>query len=218
MRNSVRPLSLELDEKLGSEGIISSYFYDPETSKLVLVLNHEYTEKTISSALELEKWTEGIAEFKEKMTAEGIDPIHRIMICDTLANNHERILKHVKGQRKRAAASSRVSNEKEKKNREFIAFKYSNEGMGHLHEAVILAGKPAFLTYEYKTNKITAVPEIVEEVRTIIPSYKENYPAYTPYEFDNLEDVNDYLNRARNGTIDSLYLQAKEIALFGNWF
>ena len=39
----------------------------------------------------------------------------------------------------------------------------------------------------------------------------ENYP-YAPYEFESVNEIFSYVERARNETIDSLYLQAKQIA------
>lgn len=40
----------------------------------------------------------------------------------------------------------------------------------------------------------------------------ENYPAYSPYEFENLEEAERYLEGARHDDIDSLYLEAHKIA------
>ena len=40
----------------------------------------------------------------------------------------------------------------------------------------------------------------------------ENYPAYYPYEFESLEEVEKYLERARHESIDSLYLKALKLA------
>jgi hypothetical protein len=208
-------LSLDLSKELADEGIIKNYLFDARDSLLTLELNHEYDSKTIASLLELEKWTNSLQDFRQKMSGEDISLTHIVMICDTLAENHERISKHVKAQ-KRNSKKRNLEDEGDvedgKVKREFVAFKYSNEGKGDLHESVILEDEPAFLKYDDKTSKITAVPKIVEEVRTIIPPYKENYPAYSPYEFSSLDEVTDYLERAKFETIDSLYLQAKDIA------
>ena len=43
------------------------------------------------------------------------------------------------------------------------------------------------------------------------PPHAENYP-YEPYEFEDMDEVLSYAERVRKETIDSLYLQAKQIA------
>jgi hypothetical protein len=73
-----------------------------------------------------------------------------------------------------------------------MVFKYSSEGKYDLCEPVMLAGKPGFLKYDSKTEKV------------IVPPSEENYPAYAPYEFDTLEEANNYLDRARKETPGSL--------------
>ncbi|MFZ0224117.1 MAG: hypothetical protein WAM42_20745, partial [Candidatus Nitrosopolaris sp.] len=96
-----------------------------------------------------------------------------------------------------------------KNKRNFMAYKYSNRKKGDLHEAVILSGKPAFLKCE--NGLIKEVDRIEEDIRIINPPHVENYP-YEPYEFKDMDEVLCYVERARNETIDSLYLQAKQIA------
>ncbi len=112
------------------EKIITHFFYDYDTSDIVVELNHQYDGKKITSTLELEEWTSSIQEFKDKMQLEDI-ALHITMICDNLANNYERILKYVKSQ------SNDNSNSKKKEKRE-----------SHLHERVILSGKPVFIKYD----------------------------------------------------------------------
>ena len=81
---------------------------------------------------------------------------------------------------------------------------------------LILAGKPVFLKYNSEVAEPIAVVETVEEdFRVIKPPHVENYP-YAPYEFENMNEVLSYVERARNETIDSLYSQAKQIALDHN--
>src|SRR5215467_13982059 len=96
-----------------------------------------------------------------------------------------------------------------KKKREFMAYKYSNRKKADLHEAVILSGKPAFLKCE--NELIKAVERIEEDIRVINPPHAENYP-YEPHEFKDMDEVLSYVEWARKETIDSLYLQAKQIA------
>jgi hypothetical protein len=98
--------------------------------------------------------------------------------------------------------------EKEKKPRS-TAYKYSKNGKIPLRESAILAGRPVFLTYE--NGKIQPHGIIEEDIRIVEPPHPQNYP-YLPYEFENMEEVLRYRDRALNENIDSLYLKAKQIA------
>jgi hypothetical protein len=112
----------------------------------------------------------------------------------------------------KSAEDKQQSNGRKKEKHESIAYKYSNRGKGLLHEAVILAGKPVFLKYDSNAAEpITPVESIEEDTRIIKPPHMENYP-YDPYEFENMNEVISYLERARKETIDSLYKQSKQIA------
>ena len=68
--------------------------------------------------------------------------------CNTADNNAIKISDNVKGRKD----EKQEKNEKQK----HMAFKYSNEGTGDLHETIILAGKPAFVKYDSKTDKLAA--------------------------------------------------------------
>jgi hypothetical protein len=103
------------------------------------------------------------------------------------------------------------NNQQQEKKRTFTAFKYSNDNKTELHEAVILAGFPKFLYYDSNNNTIKYADGVDEETRNITPCHKESYP-YTPYEFDSMDEVNAYVDRARKENVDSLHSQAKQIA------
>jgi len=109
--------------------------------------------------------------------------------------------------------SPRGKKDKKKERRELLAYKYSNKKKWDLHEAVILSGSPAFLYCKnsHGNSHINHVSVIEENTRIIKPPHEEHYP-YEPYEFEDMNEVLSYVERARNETIDSLYLQAKQIA------
>jgi hypothetical protein len=118
-----------------------------------------------------------------------------------------------KSNKPESGSSSQQSKPQEK--RQFTVYKYSNKGKSPLHEAVILSGRPVFLkcgdNSKSSSSIIEAVDRIEEDIRTINPPHAEHYP-YEPVEFDNMNEVFSYADRARNENIDSLYLQAKQIA------
>ena len=82
--------------------------------------------------------------------------------------------------------------------------KYSKLGKGDLHESVILGGVPRFLSYEEKNGKLVPLEHIEEETRIIKPPSLVEY-SYIPYEFSNIEELDQYLEYARNQSIDSLF-------------
>ncbi len=96
--------------------------------------------------------------------------------------------------------------------KEVPAYKYSKKGTGTLYEAIILDGQPYFVTWypDYGTNNenIKIIPFIEESTRIIKPPNQEEYP-YTPYEFTDKQELNEYFLRANMITIDELYKIAK---------
>ncbi len=87
--------------------------------------------------------------------------------------------------------------------KDVVAYKYSKRGQGILHEAITLSGEPCFVAWYGDKGKegISIEPNIEEATRIIRPPSAEEYP-YTPYEFVDQEELNDYFSRAN--TIQSL--------------
>jgi hypothetical protein len=84
------------------------------------------------------------------------------------------------------------------------AYKFSKIGKGDLYESVILGGIPVFLRYDEANEKIVPYQSIEEGTRILRPPILEEYP-YAPYEFDSLEELDEYLGYAKKQFIDSLY-------------
>src|SRR2546423_7391322 len=64
---------------------------------------------------------------------------------------------------------------------------------------------------KFENGEIKILEKIYENSRTIRPPTKEECP-YDQYEFSSLAELQEYLKRARNETLDSFYLRAKLIA------
>jgi hypothetical protein len=122
----------------------------------------------------------------------------------------------------KAAAKAHKDSSKGSKNKKetdekllpvYPTYKYSRP---FLHEAVILGGLPYFISYAPIFDKILPFKDIKEPPsRTLRPPNREEYP-YTPYEFANAEELEEYLKRAKVETIDSLYQKAKSIVKIYN--
>jgi hypothetical protein len=96
---------------------------------------------------------------------------------------------------------------KEEKLPIFPTYKYSKPG---LHESVILGGFPFFIKYDAESAEIIVVENIKENSRILRPPDYEEYP-YRPYEFVDATELSEYVKRAKNETIDSLYRKALTI-------
>src|SRR5215203_54936 len=93
-----------------------------------------------------------------------------------------------------------------------VAYKYSNNKRGTLHESVIIAGHPMFI--KYKNGQVETIEQIDEVSRIVRPPCREESP-YPVYEFTQLNEVEAYINRAKNLAtgIESFYSNLKEFVL-----
>lgn len=86
----------------------------------------------------------------------------------------------------------------------FPTSKYSQLGKGDLYESIILGGVPVFIRYDERNSKLVPLADIEEETRVLRPPSIEEYP-YTPYEFDNVKELCEYVEYAKKQTPDTLY-------------
>jgi hypothetical protein len=98
--------------------------------------------------------------------------------------------------------------EKEKSKRVIPISKYSFNGKGELHEAVIMSGKPYFITFI--NGRIELFEQIEENTRILRPPEKEEYP-YNPYDFESMEELQQFISKALDISKDELYTKAKLI-------
>ena len=101
-----------------------------------------------------------------------------------------------------------INSPNQKDRKRVKAYKYSNKGRIGIHEAVTIGGRPAFLVYE--TGKIGALDKIDEPARTVVPPGSAEYP-YEPYEFEDIDEVMRYLERAKQESPESLFERAEKI-------
>jgi hypothetical protein len=91
----------------------------------------------------------------------------------------------------------------------YSTYKYSRP---FLHEAIILGGIPKFISYGSREDRKLTFDDIKEPGRVLVPPRREDYP-YTPYEFKDEQELQEYLRRAKAETIDTLYQKAKAIVI-----
>lgn len=92
----------------------------------------------------------------------------------------------------------------------YITYKYSDNGRWDLYEAVLIEGKPYFITYNQNTNNVDICGEIEEPFRILRPPGPADY-SYLPYQFtDKKELVTTFLD-AKKQDLDTLLLTSKSI-------
>ena len=99
----------------------------------------------------------------------------------------------------------------EEKPKEIFTYKYADSGI--LYETIILEGKSYFLYYKPDTNEpnkqLKLTQWITEEDRIIKPMPRYMHIS-KPYEFNSEEELNSFFQHAKNETLDSLLVNAKE--------
>ncbi|HET6726646.1 MAG TPA: hypothetical protein VFH19_01310 [Nitrososphaeraceae archaeon] len=98
--------------------------------------------------------------------------------------------------------------EKSKTKKVIPISKYSFNGKGDLHEAVIMSSKPFFIAFT--NGKIKLVEQVEENTRILRPPEKEEYP-YKPYEFESIEELQEIISNALNISKDELYTNSKSV-------
>src|SRR3954453_60565 len=101
-------------------------------------------------------------------------------------------------------------NEKSKQIKEVTVNKYSQNRKGDLFESILIDNSPLFLNIDTVNRNNNVVDNIklslsiVETSRILCPPSSEEY-LHNPYEFSSIDDIKDYLKKANNETIFSLY-------------
>jgi hypothetical protein len=90
-----------------------------------------------------------------------------------------------------------ADNNSSKKN---TVYKYTH--CDQIYESIILGRHPVFLTIN-KNNELTFLDEIEETTRIIKPPTIEEYP-YTPYSFENIEEINKFITMIKKDEYDFL--------------
>jgi hypothetical protein len=196
---------LKISEVLQNEDIVISLTVDGRC--IHAKLNHTYKDVTIISDTEKKSWTKTVKNFNEAATKKGVSQKHLEMLDSALADNYQTILE----QDDTTDSDNEAGPETEEEHKKpYPTFKYSNNGKGVLHEAVIVAGLPFFVKYDKVNNKLEKVEKIEEPSRVLRPPNPEEYPNI-PYEFANDEELQYYLNKSKEMSIYSIYQAWKSI-------
>ena len=183
-----------------------SFKKDKRTNNLLLTLNHAYKQKQIISPVyEGHKWNDTVDTLVKRLKHSGVSDTHIQLIEDVLNNNYEIVLE--------VGQEDQVNNIDENANRpkRVKIRKYTGNGTLPLHESVVFKdGQTAFISldengqpkYEIEMNRPGTI---------LLPADNLDSQNPLPYIFESPDELNQYLERARNETFDSLYLKTKLI-------
>ena len=203
-----RFIDLELTDEIKQLGIVISFRKDNRTNNLFLKLNHVYKQRQIISPIyEGPKWSETVDVLVKKLKDSGVSNEHRLLIEDVLNNNFEAVC----GLSEATQEQDVNVDESTKRPKKVKIRKYTGNGTLPLHESIVFRdGQTALLSldengqpkYDYEIDRPGMVLYPADNLETQNP---------LPYIFESSDELNQYLERARNETFDSLYLKTKTI-------
>ena len=210
---------IKISEALEKENIITDFNIDTRTNSIVIGLNHKYQKSIIRYPINIKNWTKFSNEFVNELVKIGVNKPHTLFIKGNIDEKYDKIYDIVNtnnnnnsNNRDDGETVEGNTKEEEKQKREFVTYKYSQMGKGPLHEAVIVNGLPFFIKYDHESKQFELVENIIENSRILRPPNIEEYP-YTPYEFESNDDLNFYLEKARQITLDEVYNKCESIFL-----
>lgn len=110
--------------------------------------------------------------------------------------------------------NDKQNNKKGVPKKEYRIWKYSELGRGILHEAIIIGDVPYFIRFvwdkDYKKKIVDKVEKVEETARILRPPRKEEYP-YSPYVFEDKDELEEFIRNAKNITLDELFQKIKNI-------
>ena len=109
-----------------------------------------------------------------------------------------------------SANPGRTQKPEEKKRFEYVQ-KYSNDSL--IAEAIIIDGRPCFAVVSTEDGRITLEEEIpLDDSRNTVLKAPDLFSYINkPYSFISVSEFEDYIEKARNETLDSLYGKVKPI-------
>jgi hypothetical protein len=199
-------IDLHLTDEIKKQEIVVSFKKDKRNNLLFLKLNHIYKQKQIiSPVFEGSKWDETIDTLVKKLKRSGINDQHIELIEEILSNNFEAVSGLTE------AAQGDNVNENSKRIKRVQIRKYTGNGTFPLQEAIVFRdGQTAFLSlgengrprYETEIDRPGLILHTADSLDTHNP---------LPYIFESPDELEQYLERARDETLDSLYFKTKAI-------
>jgi hypothetical protein len=85
-------LEFELTPELKQAGIVERFAFYSETNAIHILLNHQYTRKSIVFSVDKKDWNKTHNVFEKQLKQKGISKEHILLLSDVLDNNYQAIL------------------------------------------------------------------------------------------------------------------------------
>ncbi len=209
LTDSDNNICIQLSDEIKKEGFVESFFKDKRTNSLLLTLNHVYKRTIIISPVYANnQWHKTVEALTKKLKSRGLGDKYIDLIEDVLNSNFEHILGLSKDVLENSITNPYFEPNQQKPSR---IRKYTGNGTLPLHESVVFRdGQVAFLSLD--ANKKPRFDAYIERPgKVLIPADNLDSINPLPYLFESPEDLQQYLERARNETFDSLYQRVKSV-------
>jgi hypothetical protein len=203
-KDSDHNLRLSLSDKTRQKGIIEDITINTKTKSVKVALNHGCKQTIVSPIYG--DWIKTANTIEKQAKKKGLGSEDTNVILDELDNNHEIILKTI-FQDAKTNSEGRQSNG----TKEVYLRKYSGNGKFPLCESIIVGGHPKFLqlTQDEDDKEFKLLDKLEIGHKTFYPYDTLETHNPIPYVFESEEELKQYLERAKNETLDTLYLKIK---------
>ncbi len=195
-------LQLSLSDRTKQKGIVEDITINTRARSVKVALNHGCKQTIISPIYQDWIKTTNTIEKQAKKKGLGAEDVNGIL--DELDNNHEIILENIS---KSPSGESQGNVAKEIHIR-----KYSDNGKFPLCESIVVGGYPKFLQLTKEQDddrKFRLLDRLEIGNKTFYPYDTLETHNPIPYSFESEEELKQYLERARNESLDTLYLKIK---------
>jgi hypothetical protein len=209
-------IDLELSQNLKELGIVEDFFFEAGTTQnFILDLNIDNKDVRIIFHY-YKDWNRTKRNAKDAIRDKDIQKPYIKPILDTLDANYNSVAGTQENYNRddvqeESSRENKDDDETAKSKRQFVIYKYSEMGKGSLHEAIIVNGLPFFIKYYNNKNKFELVENIEENNRTLRPPQGEEESPYTPYSFESNEELEFYIQKARQISLEGIYFKGKSL-------
>jgi hypothetical protein len=82
-------IDLELTPELEQSGIVERFAFYADTNAIHILLNHQYTRKSIVFSVDKRDWNKTHNVFEKQLKQKSVSKGHIMQLSDVLDNNHE---------------------------------------------------------------------------------------------------------------------------------
>ena len=180
--------------------------FHKSTKSIILSLNHTYNKQIVICPIDIYDWPKTSKNFVNGMSKKGISQEHTLQLSDVLDNNYHRILEFGSNEN-----DEETKDGAKKQIKEVYVRKYTGNGTLPLHESIVFKdAQPAFL-YLDENKKPKYKTKMVRPGKVLYPAESIDSQNPLPYIFTSTEELEDYLKRATQETLDSLYFKVKTV-------